>query len=120
MWTVIVNVSLAPLARPLLVQVTVPDAFEQPVLDETKLVPAGRTSSSVWPALSDGPRFSTSRLNVSFVPAVAGSGDAVFVTFRSALRLTVTVTAPLSLPGVGSLVAVVAIAATFVSAPPSA
>src|SRR5436190_1458821 len=47
MWTVIVCVPVAPLARPALVQVTVPEALTQPADAETKLVPAGTASVSV-------------------------------------------------------------------------
>ena len=59
-------------------------------------------------------------VNVSSVPAVAGSGAAVFVTFRSAERLTVVVEVALSLVEFGSAVAVVAIEAVLVRVPPSA
>ena len=59
-------------------------------------------------------------VNVSSVPAVAGSGAAVLVTFRSAERLTVVVEVELLLPATGSLVASVAIEAVLASVPPSA
>jgi hypothetical protein len=47
MWAVIVQVSFEPAVRPLEVQVTVPEAFAQPLEAETKLVPAASTSLSV-------------------------------------------------------------------------
>src|SRR5919205_4339538 len=88
MWTTIVQVTLEPAPEavsPALVQVTVPEAFAQSgLVAETKLVPLGTRSLSVKPALSEGPRLSTLTVKVSSVPAVAGSGEAVLVTFRSA------------------------------------
>src|SRR3712207_5097209 len=58
--TVIVQVTWLPAVRPALVQVTVPAALAQSgVVAETKLVPAGRTSSTLKPTLSDGPSLST-------------------------------------------------------------
>src|SRR5438132_519743 len=90
-WTVMLQLTLAPLTRPGLVQLTTPALSEQAALALTKLVPAARPSRRVKPALSEGPRLSTVRVSVSSVPAVAGSGAAVLVTLRSALRLTVVV-----------------------------
>src|SRR5256885_1032018 len=107
MWTTIVQVTLAPLARPELVQVTVPAAAAQAgLVAETKLVPAGTASVSVKPALSEGPRLSTLTVKVSSVPAVAGSGAAVLVTFRSAEVETWTVTVAELLAVFGSVVVV--------------
>src|SRR5437763_231755 len=120
MWTTIVQVALAPAARLAFVQVRVPAASAQAgLLAETKLVPAGTASVSVKPALSEGPRLSTLTVKVSSVPAVAGSGAAVLVTLRSAERLTVVAELELLLPPAGSEVALVSIAAVFVSVPPS-
>src|SRR5947208_7202015 len=106
MWTTIVQVTLAPAARLALVQVRVPAASAQAgLLAETKLVPAGTASVSVKPALSEGPRLSTLTVKVSSVPAVAGSGAAVLVTFRSALVFTVVeVVLEVLLPELGSVV----------------
>src|SRR5437763_665786 len=111
MWTTIVQVALAPAARLAFVQVTVPAASAQAgLLAETKLVPAGTASLSVKPALSEGPRLSTLTVKVSSVPAVAGSGAAVLVTFRSAEAVTVVVTVAELLAGVGSVVGEAAVA----------
>src|SRR4051812_16675376 len=120
MWTTIVQVTLDPLARPPLVQVIVPDTSAQAGLADAKLVPAGTASVSVKPELSDGPRFSTLTVNVSSVPAVAGSGAAVFVTFRFALRLTVVADVELSLALAGSAVTDEAMVAVLASVPPCA
>src|SRR3982750_1883619 len=120
MWTTIVQVTLAPAARLAFVQVTVPAASAQAgLVAETKLVPAGTASLSVKPALSEGPRLSTLTVKVSSVPAVAGSGAAVLVTFRSAERLTVVFEVELSLAAAGSLVLLLAITAVLLSVPPS-
>src|SRR5438132_692421 len=108
MCSVIVQLVLVPVARPALVQVTVPVARAQPVLADTKVVPAGTASVTVKPALSDGPRVVTLTVMLvsvpaTEVPAVAVAG-AVLVTSRSALVVTVSVSVAESLPGVGSAV----------------
>src|SRR3954447_15290544 len=92
------HVTFAPNTRPALEHVTVPDANPQAALADTNEVPAGTASVRVKPALSDGPRLSTGVVCVSSVPAVPGDGSAVFVTFRSALRLTVVDDEEVSLP----------------------
>src|SRR2546429_103769 len=120
MWTTIVQVTLAPAARLALVQVTVPAASAQAgLVAETKLVPAGTASVSVKPALSEGPRLSTLTVQLSSVPAVAGSGAAVLVTFRSALRLTVVDEFFIFLVATGFLVFFLPVALLFLSVPPS-
>src|SRR5438094_269739 len=96
-------------ASPALVQSTSPAEKEHPGAD-TKVVPAGRTSRRVYPALSDGPRFSTFTVYVSSVPAVAGSGDAVLVTLRSASVFTVVVVSEWLLAVFGSEVVESAVA----------
>ena len=58
-FTVIVQDTWSPAPRPALVQVTVPAAFTQSESADTKLVPAGNTSSTVNPVLSEGPSLST-------------------------------------------------------------
>src|SRR3954463_7456677 len=121
MWTVIVQVTLSPATRPALVHVTVPEALAQSgVVADTKLVPAGRTSSTVKPTLSDGPRLVTLTVNVSSVPAVAGSGAAVFSTLRSAWATTAVVVVAASLPAVGSVGSVESMAAVLLIVAPSA
>ena len=59
MCRVSVQATEPPLARPVLVQVTVPAELTQPGLADTKVVPAGTVSVRVKPALSDGPTLLT-------------------------------------------------------------
>src|SRR4051794_41986307 len=91
MWTTIVQVTLPPAARPVLVQVTVPEvgveSSQSVAVAETKLVPAGRTSSRVKPRLFEGPRMSEVRGEVRALRA-KGLAAAVLVTLRSAFRVT--------------------------------
>jgi hypothetical protein len=118
MCTVIVYVSVAPAGRPGDVHVTVVVPVQLGPA-ETSVIPAGTASVSVYPALSDGPMLCTVTVNVVFVPAVAVAG-AVFVTFRSAERLTVVVEVEALLLWPASVVAFDVIAAVFDSVPPSA
>src|SRR5205823_14263804 len=105
--------------RPALVQVTVPALLAQPASADTNVVPAGRASITVNPALSLGPRFVTWMKNDVSVPAIA-SDPAVLVTARSAERLTVVWLVELSLVWSGSLVALVPICAVLARSAPSA
>ena len=84
---------------------------------ETKLVPAGNGSETDTAAASDGPALSTVSVYVRFVPAVTGSGESDFVSDRSALCVTVSLSLALLLPAVGSVVPAAAAVAVFVSVP---
>src|SRR3954465_12304638 len=110
MWTTIVQVTLPPAARPVLVQVTVPEvgveSSQSVAVAETKLVPAGRTSSRVKPRLFDGPRLSTLIEKVRSLPAKALAA-AVLVTLRSAFRVTAVWLVLVLLPAVRSVVVLV-------------
>src|ERR1700737_4620780 len=53
----IVIVALAPLARLPTLQVTVPEAFVQPELADTKVTPAGRGPVTLTPGGASGPCF---------------------------------------------------------------
>src|SRR5438477_65866 len=87
-WTVTFQPVDAPFDRPALVQVTVPALLAQPASADTNVVPAGRASIRVKPALWLGPLFFTEIVYVMSVPAVAVDGP-VFVTCRSAEVCTV-------------------------------
>src|SRR5437016_4786002 len=51
------------------------------------------------------------------LPALTGSGESLLVTARSALVCTVVVAAPVLLPGVGSVVALAAVALLLIVLP---
>jgi hypothetical protein len=70
--------------------VTVPAKKAPPLVAETNVVPAGRTSLTVGPVVFDGPAFDTPIVYVTLVPGTTTSGP-VFVTATSALLTTVEV-----------------------------
>jgi hypothetical protein len=57
--TVIVTVTLSSRATAPIVQVTIPESWEQPGLALSKVTPEGRVSVTVTPVAASGPRFET-------------------------------------------------------------
>ncbi len=84
---VIVNVVLAPAARLLIVQVTVPPEGVPQLHPAPEIVPnvvlAGIVSTKVADPESEGPLFVTTCVSVMVPPAVTGFGVPVFVTAMS-------------------------------------
>ena len=62
----------------------------QPAVAETNDSPLGSGSETVVPIAELGPLLVTLSVYVTFVPGIAGGGDAVLVSARSAIARLVT------------------------------
>ena len=69
---------------------TVPPARDPPLSAETKLVPGGSESLIVTPCAVDGPALATSRVYVTFCPAVTVLGESDLESDRFACSTAVT------------------------------
>jgi hypothetical protein len=124
-----VNVAVAPLANEVRVMVMVPlDPTSGESIDatgpefcaaETKVVPAGSTSTTVAGVAFEGPSLLTTSSYVISPPAVAVSG-AVLVRETSACWMTSSVSVAESLPGFGSLVPAPALTVAVLDSEPDA
>jgi len=112
--TTIVTVADPPEAIVPSLQMTVPEAWEQPLpCDETaepKATAPGSVSVTATSVAALGPRFCTVSVNVSGLPTATGSGAAFIVSAVSATGSTVVVVVAELFPESGSAVALDAVA----------